>query len=171
MSIRLRTRLAALTAGLLLSGATALAQSDPSAADPAAWLRQVYDLYHRAEAAPALQASDRLIRRRASKAFAALFARNAACETRGEGVCALDWDFVIDGQDYALSNVTVGPLVVAGEHATVTVKFRDFDTDCVNVYAFVREGGMWKVDDVETRHGSDAPVRIAELLKAYDFSK
>ena len=40
-------------------------------------------------------------------------------------------------------------------------------TPCVNVYSFVREGGQWKVDDIEVKAGKDKPVRIAKLLKEY----
>ena len=163
----------ALTAGLMGAAAAAGAQVNAREPDPAVWLRQVYDLYHRAEKSKALDipSSTELFAKRASKSLAALFKRNDDCEAEGKGVCALDWDFVIDGQDWTLSNVKVGPIVAAGDKATVTVTFRNFTTACVNVYSFVREDGQWKVDDIETKSGSDAPVRIAKLLRDYDYSQ
>ena len=129
------------------------AQVNAREPDPAVWLRQVYDLYHRAEKSRELDipSSTELFAKRASKSLAALFKRNDDCEAEGKGVCALDWDFVIDGQDWTLSNVKVGPIVAAGDKATVTVTFRNFTTACVNVYDFVREDGDWKVDDIETK--------------------
>ena len=164
---------AALTAGLMGAAAAAGAQVNAREPDPAVWLRQVYDLYHRAEKSKALDipSSTELFAKRASKSLAALFKRNDDCEAEGKGVCALDWDFIIDGQDWTLSNVKVGPIVAAGDKATVTVTFRNFTTACVNVYSFVREDGQWKVDDIETKSGSDAPVRIAKLLRDYDYSQ
>ena len=164
---------AALTAGLMGAAAAAGAQVNAREPDPAVWLRQVYDLYHRAEKSKALDipSSTELFAKRASKSLAALFKRNDDCEAEGKGVCALDWDFVIDGQDWTLSNVKVGPIVAAGDKAAVTVTFRNFTTACVNVYSFVREDGQWKVDDIETKSGSDAPVRIAKLLRDYDYSQ
>ena len=164
---------AALTAGLMGSVAPARAQVNEREPDPAVWLRQVYDLYHREEKASTLdmQSSTELFAKRASKSLAALFKRNDACEAEGKGVCALDWDFVIDGQDWTLSHVKVGPAVVAGDKATVTVSFRNFTAACVNVYFFVREDGQWKVDDIETKSGSDAPIRIAKLLSDYDYKQ
>jgi hypothetical protein len=109
--------------------------------------------------------------KRASKSLAALFKKNRDCEKKAKGICALDWDFIIDGQDYALSNIKVSSAVVAGNKATVTVTFRNFDETDVNVYSFVREGGQWKVDDIETTQGSQAPVRIAKLLTDYDYKQ
>lgn len=137
--------------------------------DPAVWLRQIYDLYQRAETVTALanQATYRIITRRASKSLAGLFRKNDACEKKSHGICAIDWDFVIDGQDYHLSNVSVGPADIAGDTAKVTVSFRNFDSDCVNVYTFVREDGQWKVDDVLTKSGKDAPVSVAKLLRDF----
>jgi hypothetical protein len=165
---------AALAAGLIGGEgvASARAQVNVREPDPAVWLRQVYDLYRRAEKSPALegQASDDLIVKRASKSLAALFKRNRDCEV-ANGICALDWDFVIDGQDSALSNVKVSSTVVAGDKATVTVTFRNFKEVDANVYFLVREDGQWKVDDIETRQGSQAPVRISKLLRDYDYKQ
>jgi hypothetical protein len=42
---------------------------------------------------------------------------------------------------------------------------------CGNVYYFVREDGQGKVEDIETRQGSDAPVRAAKLLSDYDYKQ
>ena len=164
---------AALAAGLMAGAAPARAQVNAGEPDPAVWLRQIYDLYHRAEKSRELNipSSTELFAKRASKSLAALFKRNDACDAEGKGVCALDWDFVIDGQDWTLSNVKVGPIVAAGDKATVTVTFRNFKSACVNVYFFVREDGQWKVDDIETKNGSDAPVGIAKLLRDYDYSQ
>ena len=150
----------------------ARAQASAGDADPAVWLRKVYELYHRAEASlsPDNQPSTELVEKRTSKALAALFKRDADCVAEGKGTCAIDWDFVIDGQDWKLSNVKVGPTVVTGDKATVTVRFTNF-TPCVNVYSFVRESGQWKLDDIETKSGKDAPIGIAKMLKDYDYSQ
>ncbi len=103
---------AALLAALVVGSASAHAQQvNPHEPDPAVWLRQVYDLYHRAEKSSALdgQATTDIIVKRSSKALAALFRKDAACSKRSQGICALDWDFVVDGQDYQLSDVNVEP--------------------------------------------------------------
>jgi len=142
-------------------------------ADPAAWLRQVYDLYRRAQTSEALekQADTDIIVARASKSLAALFKKEDDCKTHSGEICALDWDFVIDGQAWKLSQVKVGATVVAGDKATVTASFRNEGDACENVYFFVREDGWWKIDDIVTKSGRDAPVRISKLLKDYDYGQ
>jgi hypothetical protein len=163
---------AALAVAIMAGVAPALAEVNVREPNPAAWLRQVYYLYHRAENSETLetQADTKLIVARASKSLAALFKKEDDC-TAKSGICAIDWDFVVDGQDWKLSNVKVGTAVVAGDKATVTVSFKNFDVACVNVYYFVREDGRWKVDDIETKSGSEAPVRIAKLLGDYDYTQ
>ena len=167
------TLAAALAVGLMGGMASARAQVNASEPDPAVWLRQIYDLYHRHEKSSALNmpSSTQLFAKRASKSLAALFKRNDACDAKGDGVCALDWDFVIDGQDWTLSDVKVGSIAAAGDKATVTVTFKNFDAACVNIYYFVRENGAWKVDDIETKSGSEAPIGIAKLLRDYDYKQ
>ena len=163
----------ALLVGPIGGAAMARAQTSTSEPNPSIWLRQVYDLYHRAEKSETLMAAATydLVEKRASKSLAALFKKENDCLAEGKGTCALDWDFVIDGQDYKLANVKVGTLVTAGDKGTVTVSFRNIGTPCVNVYEFAREEGVWKVDDILTKSGADAPVRISKLLKDYDYSQ
>jgi hypothetical protein len=152
----------------LLAAGGAQAQVNPHA-DPAVWLRQVYALYQRAQNNPALdsQVSDHVIVRRASRALAALFKRDDDCTRHFTQVCALDWDYVIDGQDWELSQVKVGALQAKGDRATVTVSFVNMKTPCVNIYYFVREDGDWKVDDIETRPKGEKPTRIAQMLRDF----
>jgi hypothetical protein len=152
-----------------LLAAAAEAQVNPREADPAQWLRQVYALYQRAQTDHKLdsEASTALVERRASRALAALIKRDEECSRKNDEVCALDWDFVIDGQDWEISQVQVGATEVVGDRATVTVSFVNMKTPCVNVYYFVREDGAWKVDDIETRPQGEKPTRIARLLRDY----
>jgi hypothetical protein len=151
-------KILALAVVALTAQGPAHAQVNPREADPAVWLRQVYDLYHRAEKTDALlpKSADELFQKRASRSLAALFKREQG---------ALDWDFVIDGQAWEISQVKVGAMQVAGDKATVTVSFVNLRTPCVNVYYFVREAGEWKVDDIETRPKGEKPIRIAKLLR------
>lgn len=158
-----------LAVGLVACLDPALAKVNVQEPNPANWLRQVYDLYKQAEGSPTgeVQATYRLIVDRASRSLAALFRKNDLCEKKAQGVCALDWDFVVDGQDSKLSAIQVGEPVIDGDKSTVTVSFKNFDDKCVNVYSFVRENGTWRVDDILAKSGKDAPVSIAKLLRNY----
>jgi hypothetical protein len=155
----------------MLAATPAPAQVDPREPDPAKWLTQVYALYARAQKNEKLQsqASVDLVERRASRALAALFKRDRDCSTKRNEVCALDWDFVIDGQDFEISQVKVGAARVSGGTATVTVSFVNMKTPCVNVYYFVREDGQWKVNDVEARPKGETATRVAKLLRDFKY--
>lgn len=158
---------------VVAQAAPAPAQVNASEPDPAVWLRQVYDFYHRSEKEtdPGKQADYSVIEKRASKSLAALFKLNHVCEKHSTVICALDWDFVVDGQFVELTDVKVGAAVFSGERATVTASFRNGGKPCVNVYRFVREGGQWKVDDIETKVGRDTPIAIATLLRDFDYNQ
>ena len=157
-----------MTVMALLTAGPSLAQMNPRESDPALWLRQVYALYERAQKDEKLQnqATTKLVEKRASRALAALFKRDEACSSKGQ-VCALDWDFVIDGQDFEISRVKVGATQISGDKASVTASFVNMKTPCVNVYYFVREDGVWKVDDIETRPKGQKPTRIARMLRDF----
>jgi len=163
--------LAAVVAGVLFSAlaiGSAAAQVDAHEPDPVKWLRSVYDLYLKSEGTDTETNADYdLVIARASKQLAALFKKNKDCEVKAGGICALDWDFVIDGQDYRLKNVRVGKFVAKGDRGTVTVSFINMSNSCANVYDFVREDGEWKVDDIETRSGKDKAISIAKLLRDF----
>ena len=158
-------------ATLAIPAAPACAQVNPGEPNPSVWLGQIYDLYHRAEKTKSLasKANTDLVEKRASKSLAALFKKERDCGRKTHEVCALDWDYVIDGQDWALSNVKVGAFESSGDKGTVKVGFTNLDATCANVFYFVRENGQWRVEDVETQSGSDAPLRITKILKDYKY--
>ncbi|MBN9062534.1 MAG: DUF3828 domain-containing protein [Rhizobiales bacterium] len=157
----------ALLAAALLAGSGARAQVNMNEPDPSVWLKSVYDLYQRAETNTKLmrEANYRLIVKRAAKPLAALFRRNDACEKKSGGICALDWDLIVNGQDSQLTDISVGAAAITGDKATVTATFKNMGAENRNTYFFVRENGVWKVEDVETRTGKEAPLRIARLLR------
>ena len=159
----------AMTIATLLAAAPAPAQINPREADPAIWLRRIYDLYHRAEKNDALlpQSGVELVEQRASRAFGALLKRDEDCVKKSGRIYALDWDFFIDGQAWEISEVKVGATRVEGTRATVTVSFVNMKKPCVNVFSFVRENGVWKVDDIETRPKGEKPTRVAAMLRDF----
>jgi len=160
MRAGLLAAMAVLAAGL----AAEAAEVNPGA-EPSLWLGQIYELYHRAENhLDLLTSAEDLLGRRASRALGALFKRDLDCVKTSKQICAIDWDFIVNGQDWELSQVKVGPLQVAGDKATVTVGFKNMKASNTNIYYFVREGGDWKLDDIETHDGERRTLRIAKWL-------
>ncbi|MBW8881457.1 MAG: DUF3828 domain-containing protein [Asticcacaulis sp.] len=79
----------------------------------------------------------------ASAAFAAAIDKDQACMEREQGICNLDWDVIINGQDWEVSN-----FAIEGDGATVRAHFVNFESLTVT-YHFIREGDVWKIDDIE----------------------
>lgn len=85
--------------------------------------------------------------------------------TPDDEVGAIDFDFYVDGQDYALRDLEIGEPTITGNTAVETVTFSNFDLPREIRFDFVKEGGAWKIDDVESIAG-DNPYRLSELLTA-----
>jgi hypothetical protein len=93
--------------------------------------------------------------------------RDVDCAVKSHEICALDWDFIVDGQAWELSHVQVGALQVSGARASVTVTFDNMKSAHRNVYEFVREDGAWKLDDVETGQRGKPANRISKVLRDF----
>lgn len=124
------------------------AEAPPPAAipDPAAVIRPLYDPYltegatfpdfeHQAPWSASL--------------WGVLQAMMARSEERGEPI--LDFDPLIDAQDYQLSNLNVAAEgVVENSHATVRASFSNAGAQTEIVYDLVWENNGWRVDNIRT---------------------
>lgn len=79
---------------------------------------------------------------RASGSLRKAIQKERACERR-EGICHIDFDIIICGQDWDLSDFHLAA------SQDVTVKFRNGDQRAVVRYLFVKEDSAWKIDEVE----------------------
>jgi hypothetical protein len=82
------------TTALALLMATGVARASPP--DPSVWLRGVYDNYHRSEKQPG--SAEETVAPHASRRFAAMLRRDVDCAVKSHEICALDWDFIVNGQ-------------------------------------------------------------------------
>lgn len=128
-------------------------QAEPPAAadsrailDPAGVVRTLYAPYIVADAqAPALaDAAPWSARMQAD--IAAMHARTQD----GDGP-ALDFDPIIDAQDFQLSNISATTdAVVEGSHAVVRAQFNNIGEPQEVTYDLVWEDDRWKVDNIRT---------------------
>jgi hypothetical protein len=73
----------------------------------------------------------------------------ARSQAQGEPI--LDFDPLIDAQDYQLTNLNVTTdAVVANSHATVRANFTNAGAPSEVVYDLIWENGGWRVDNVRT---------------------
>lgn len=110
-----------------------------------------YRAYQAKQPLPAL----RLVRPHASKRLAALIDKEERCKARTRELCNLEFDVIVNGQDWELKGVAVEPTKPANGRAAVTARFTNIETPQEIVYSFVRETGKWKLDDIESRAGPE----------------
>lgn len=99
-----------------------------------------------------------------SKELNALFAKDAAETPDGE-MGRLDFDPFVDGQDYALTGLTIGTPAISGETATVEVTFDNMGLGEDLMFHLVRETDGWKVDDVVSSN-KDFPYSLKAIMSA-----
>jgi hypothetical protein len=95
----------------------------------------------------------------------ALIAAEHACEKRVQGVCNLDSDVIIDGQDWDLKAPPVVQAHVAGaDEIIVSSRFNNAGTKVEVDYDFMRQGSAWLINDVTDNDSEDGPSRLSTIL-------
>lgn len=146
-------RLAALAAGLFLAFSAAVAAQTYET--PEALIEAIYEPYTSGN----FPEDVTLVR---SKALQALYEHDEEITPEGD-MGAIDFDPFVDGQDYQLTDLSIGAPGIAGDFATVEVTFNNLGEPRALTYDLVFEDGSWKVDDVASTLG-DFPWRLSELF-------
>ncbi len=103
------------------------------------------------------------IRPFATKAFSAAIDKDQACMKREGGICSLDWDVIINGQDWELSDFSLSEVWPYAPPVIVTATFHNGgDVQQVKFY-FIQEGIAWKIDDIEDQFLDDGG-KVKELV-------
>jgi hypothetical protein len=151
MDTHRRTLVMGAFAAVALAACTRSAQESadaPAAAapDPADTIRPLYDPYLTEGATfPDFQHQAPW----SASLWAQLQAMTARSEAAGEPI--LDFDPLIDAQDYQLSNLNVvTEAVVENSHATVRASFTNAGAPAEVLYDLVWEEGGWRVDNIRT---------------------
>jgi len=122
----------------------------------------VADLYkqHNAKNSPFFQSKSRtLVDKYFTRDTADLIWKDSTT-TSGE-VGALNGDPLYDAQDTDIKKFIIGKASINGEKASVPVTFTNFDQKKTVTFAFVKEGGKWKIDDI----GYGADYTLVSMLK------
>lgn len=70
--------------------------------------------------------------------------------TPDDEVGAVDFDPMINAQDYDLGEITISEPVLAGDRAIVTVGFDNFGTPQEMRFTLVEGAAGWRIDDIES---------------------
>lgn len=118
----------------------------PSTQNPADVIRPLYDRYMVENAQfPSFREQAPW----SESMWAALEAMTQRSEALGEPI--LDFDPLIDAQDYQLSNLNVATDgVVEGSHAVVRASFQNAGTQSEVLYDMIWEQNGWRVDNIRT---------------------
>lgn len=146
-------RLAALAAGLFLA-LTGLVSAQ-TFDTPEALLEAFYAPYFADEIPP----DEPQFR---SQALQALYDNDAEVTPDGD-MGALSFDPYIDGQDFDISDFSIGAASIAGDYASVDVTFSNFGEPRTLTYELVLEDGGWKIDDLVSTN-PDNPYRLSEIF-------
>jgi len=95
----------------------------------------------------------------------ALIATMYACEKREQGVCNLDSDVIIDGQDWDLKAPPVVQARMAGlDEMIVSSRFNNDGSNTEVDYQFVYLGGVWLINDVTDDDPEGGISRLSTIL-------
>ena len=126
--------------GILLAAGPALAGGE----DPVGVIRELYRVHAEAEKTKKQAWMPPHRERFFTKKLGAAIAR---AHRRNE----IGFDFIYDGQDYEISELSITPGPVAADKATVIARFKNFKEQKRLEYTLVREGGAWRIADIRSR--------------------
>ena len=70
-------------------------------------------------------------------------------ETPEGDVGRIDWDLFVDGQDWQLTELKIGPVSQDATQAEVRATFNNFGEPRDILYTLVLENGHWRIDDIQ----------------------
>ena len=90
----------------------------------------------------------------------------AADRTRyaDDEVPTVDFDPLVDAQDIEVTEVVISEPVVQGDTAVGVVTFLNYGEPDISVIAMVKEGDVWRIDDIATMTG-EYRFLLSELLR------
>jgi hypothetical protein len=157
MTLSRRAVLACLAAGAAFPAA---AQPQPDQ-EPVQIVRALYAPYVANRNTPGQGAID-LIRPHATPELQRLIDKENACTRRTHGICAIDYDVLIDGQDWKLAGLQVTAQDARPGAMVVRASFRNMGRPTVVEFPFTITGGRWLMSDVIIK---DRNRRLTAILK------
>ncbi len=110
------------------------------------------------------QSAEDAIGRFAAPGLKRLIDADNACMKREQGICNIDFDFLIAGQDGEPTHLIIMDEAATKDGQVVRANFDNGGSVEVR-FSFVKVGGAWKIDDVEDLRPKDDPIRRDISLK------
>lgn len=87
-----------------------------------------------------------------------LITRAEACFQRTFGMRVLDFDYIVPGQDYLLTNLRISNGIARDGGASVVVRFDNFGEPVELTYLLRRIRGRWLIDEIETADDAEGTL-------------
>ena len=118
-----------------------------------------------------------LILLNASTSLKLAIEKEQACQKQEEGICGIDFDIIINAQDWDISNFKLKEINLKRDDILkngpgVDATFVNGGKNLVR-YSFVQENGEWKIENVQaTRFNKAGKIEhFSELISLLNYSK
>ena len=144
-----------------LFAATVAAQKAQPASTPDAVVRELYRV-HRNGYGHVFEKTGRKLQQKYFDAKLAGLIWKDLTETPEGDVGNLDFDPLYNAQDFQIRNFVVGAASVTGDKASVPVSFTNAGRKERLKFSLVKEGGVWKISNIDYGEGSDLVKILSE---------
>jgi hypothetical protein len=146
----------------LTPGGRALAVENPSD-----WVKGIYQTYAANKTVPS---SLSILKPEASPRLKRLIEAEEACMKRGKGICRLDFDPIVNAQDFSVTDIQVRSHAIVGSSSPskgiVTATFKNGGEVTIIEYTFTRQGARWLLDDVAAKTPGQETWTLSNILGA-----
>jgi hypothetical protein len=134
-------------------------------------IRDLYKEYIPGDINPDRSALEK-IRPFASKTLQQAIDMEHRCQARSKEICAIDFDYIIAGQDWGKLNNFRIERTKSHNGLNLLVHFSEQDVEPsqhVVAYFFVKENNAWRIDDVnDDKNGLSLKAAITRYFKEFD---
>lgn len=150
----------------------ATSASYPTTSPPRIWISQLYKAYLNEQ--NSLEANNQpenfsdVISQRATPELKKLLKLENAC-TQKEGICALDYDYIVAGQDYDIKKLSISNFITHKNNGYLTVKFENWQVPTQVTFEFQNINHEWKINNIISAAINQSPGNLQRDLKAYFY--
>ena len=135
--------------------------------NPAAWVESIYADYAGNKTAVAPLA---ILKPEASPRLKRLIESEDACLARNKGLCRIDFDPIVNAQDFEITDVLVKSHAKVGTKGPglglVTATFKNGGRSNIIEYTFIQQGARWLLDDIAAKTPGEEKWTLSKILGA-----
>ena len=162
---------------LILLSTVSISHATPApysaTSEPKVWVGQIYASYLAAQHSTAAinqpENFTDVIIHRATPQLSKLLKLENTC-TQQEGICALDHDFIVAGQDYEIKKLTITKFITDKNKGYLKVNFENFHVPTQVTFEFLKINNNWKINNIISGAINQQSSNLQHDLQTY-FNK